>query len=154
MNDRSCCSASCLSIEWTMPDLSLERWEFDHHPAKQAFYRLHGITWGALEAVFPDGCLETWPRGDTIAGMTVEGAYSSYDDYLTYLSKARRGYRKHYNRMEEDLQRNGHLVLPAPIVLAADGAGLLFAGWRRLCLAWNYGMKPRAWLVTLAECQK
>lgn len=150
MNDRYC-STSSLRIEWSTPDLSVERWEFDNHPAKQAYYRRHTINWEHLEAAFPGGRLTPWPRGGVIGTIPVEGSHSSYDDYLTCLSKAKRGYRINYNRMEEELQRSGRLSLPAPIVLTCGGEGLLFAGWRRLCLAWNYGMIPHVWLVTLAE---
>ena len=79
----------------------------------------------------------------------MQGAYHTYDDYCRYLAKAKRGYRLNYNRLEEALQRAGHLTLPAPIVLQAGNEALLFAGYRRLCLAWNYGMVPYVWLVTL-----
>ena len=144
-------SHSTLTIDWTAPGLEEERWEFSHHPAKQPFYLRHAITWEQLETGFAAGCLTAWPRGPELEGMTVEGAYSSYDDYLHYLSRAKRGYRKNYSRMEDDLQMAGQLTLPAPIVLACGGEALLFSGWRRLCLVWNYGMVPYVWLLKLPE---
>ena len=79
----------------------------------------------------------------------MRNSHHSYDDYRRYLAKAKRGYRLNYNRMEEALQRNGNLNLPAPVVLNAGGEALLFSGYRRLCLAWNYGMVPYVWLLTL-----
>jgi hypothetical protein len=143
-------SRSTLVIDWTRPELAAERWEFSHHPAKQPFYRRHGLDWERLTAAFERGELTPWPRSDRIGEIPVELAYHRYDDYLTYLSKARRNYRLNYNRMELALQRAGTLTLPAPIVLACGGEALLFSGWRRLCLAWNYGMAPCVWLVTIA----
>lgn len=133
-------SRSSLTIAWTRPDLEGERWEFFHHPAKQPFYRRHGIDWERLTAAFEQGKFVPWPRADRLGGIAVELAYAGYDDYLTYLAKARRNYRLNYNRMELALQRDGTLTLPASIVLCCAGEALLFSGWRRLCLAWNYGM--------------
>jgi hypothetical protein len=37
------------------------------------------------------------------------------------------------------------------MVLQAGNEALLFAGYRRLCLAWNYGMIPAVWLVILTD---
>ena len=142
-------SRSALTITWRRPDLAGERWEFFHHPAKQPFYRRHGLDWERIEAAFAAGTLVPWPRGECLDGISVELAYSGYDDYLTYLSKAKRNYRLNYSRMESALQREGTLALPAPIVLRCGDEALLFSGWRRLCLAWNYGMEPGVWLVTL-----
>ncbi len=81
--------------------------------------------------------------------MPVALSYHTYDDYSRWLARAKRGYRRNYSRMEEALQREGELTLPAPVVLCCAGEALLFAGYRRLCLAWNYGMIPYVWLVTL-----
>jgi hypothetical protein len=140
-------STSSLSIDWTVPQLAGEEWEFFHHPAKQEFYRHHRIDWETLGAAFGDGSLVPYPRGGEIAGIPVALSYHSYDDYARYLAKAKRGYRLNYNRMEDTLQRQGHLTLPAPVILRAGGEALLFSGYRRLCLAWNYGMVPHVWLV-------
>jgi hypothetical protein len=49
--------------------------------------------------------------------------------------------------MEEELQRCGTLNLKAPIILFCGNEGLLFSGYRRLCLSWNYGMVPFVWVV-------
>jgi hypothetical protein len=49
--------------------------------------------------------------------------------------------------MEDALQRQGTLTLPAPIILQCGNEALLFSGYRRLCLAWNYGMVPWVWLL-------
>jgi hypothetical protein len=49
--------------------------------------------------------------------------------------------------MADDLHSVGTLALKAPIILISNGEGLLFSGYRRLCLAWNYGMIPYVWLV-------
>ena len=57
--------------------------------------------------------------------------------------------RLNYNKLEEALQSAGELTLPAAIVLQAGNEALLFSGYRRLCLAWNYGMTPFVWLVPL-----
>ena len=142
-------STASLSIDWVTPDLATEQWEFSHHPAKQPFFQQHGISWEMIAGAFPAGQLIPWPRSGQIGGVPVQGAYHSYDDYARYLAKAKRGYRLNYNRLEEALQRAGSLTLPAPIVLQSGDAALLFAGYRRLCLAWNYGMVPYVWLVTL-----
>lgn len=142
-------SSSTLTITWEKPDLAQEEWEFSHHPAKQEFYRRHDLSWERLVAAFEGGSLATYPRGERIDGVPVALSYHSYDDYAKYLARAKRGYRLNYSRMEEALQRAGSLVLPAPIVLQCRGDALLFSGYRRLCLAWNYGMVPAVWLVTL-----
>lgn len=144
-------STSTLAISWTRPDLEEERWEFFNHPAKQEFYRRYSLTWEGLIAAFEQGGLVPYPRGGEIAGKPVLLSYHGYDDYAFYLAKAKRGYRKNYAKMEESLQRQGSLTLPAPIVILCNGEALLFSGWRRLCLAWNYGMAPYVWLATAAS---
>jgi hypothetical protein len=142
-------SPATLSIDWGKPELAAEEWEFSGHPAKQQFYRQHGITWEALTTAFDSGRLVPYPRGGELGGVPVSLSYHTYDDYCRYLAKAKRGYRLNYNRMEESLQRGGELALPAAIVLQAGEEALLFSGYRRLCLAWNYGMTPFVWLVSL-----
>ena len=144
-------SGSTLVIDWTRPELQDEAWEFHHHPAKQTFYQGHGIGWEELASAFASGRLVSYPRSDRLDGMPVALSYHTYDDYATWLARARRGYRKNYTQMEEALQRAGELTLPAPIILACSGEALLFSGYRRLCLAWNYGMVPCVWLVTLSR---
>lgn len=140
-------STSHLTITWVKPDISCEEWEFTTHPAKQEFYRRHGITWKQILASFDRGGLVPWPRSGTLAGFPVEGSHHSYEEYTRYLSRAKRNYRVNYSRMEQELQRSGELTLPAPIVLSCGEEALLFSGWRRLCLAWNNGMVPGVWLV-------
>ncbi|SNB45240.1 hypothetical protein [Geobacter sp. DSM 9736] len=140
-------STSSLAITWLQPDPAEEAWEFFHHPAKQDFYRRHGITWERIVEGFEHGQLVPYPRSDLIGDLTVLLAYHRYEDYERYLAKAKRGYRANYNKMETDLQRSGSLTLPAPIILCQGQEALLFSGYRRLCLAWNYGMVPYAWLV-------
>jgi len=142
-------SRSTHSITWVKPDLAEEQWEFFNHPAKQPFYRRHGLDWEGLAAAFGSGVLTPWGRGERLEGIAVDLAYASYDDYLKYLAKAKRGYRINYSRLENELQRHGTLTLKAPIVLRCAGEALLFSGYRRLCLAWNYGMVPAVWLVTV-----
>lgn len=142
-------STSALSIEWLKPDLGGEVWEFAHHPAKQGFYQRYGIRWESILTAFENGGLTPYPRSGRIRGMEVEGAYHRYEDYARYLARAKRGYRKSYANMEDALQRSGGLVLPAPIILCCGEEALLFSGYRRLCLAWNYGMVPFVWLVTI-----
>lgn len=142
-------SGSSHTIAWKKPDLSEEEWEFFKHPDKQAFYLRHGIGWDRIQAAFGQGRFLTFPRADHIAGIPVARSYHHYEDYARYLAKAKRGYRLNYSRMEDELQRSGALILPAPIVLQAGREALLFSGYRRLCLAWNYGMVPYVWLVTI-----
>ena len=142
-------SKATLSIMWVKPELAGEEWEFFHHPAKQEFYRDQRVEWEALVVAFDRGRLEPYPRSDRICGMKVALCYHTYDDYTTWLARAKRGYRRNYTKMEEGLQREGALTLPAPILLCCGGEALLFAGYRRLCLAWNYGMTPYVWLVTV-----
>ncbi len=142
-------SRATLAITWVKPQLAGEEWEFFSHPAKQDFYSRLGVTWEGLTAAFDSGILEPYPRSDRICGMPVALSYHTYDDYSRWLARAKRGYRRNYSRMEEALQREGELTLPAPVVLCCAGEALLFAGYRRLCLAWNYGMIPYVWLVTL-----
>jgi hypothetical protein len=140
-------SRSNLIITWVKPDISCEEWEFTTHPGKQDFYRRHNISWENVLKGFEYGRLAPYPRSDKINEMPVELSYSSYDDYAHYLAKAKRGYRRNYSLMEEELQRHGTLTLPAPIILECSGEALLFSGYRRLCLAWNYGMAPAVWLL-------
>ena len=142
-------SDSKLSISWLKPDIEEERWEFFNHPAKQEWYRSHEVTWEILERRFESGALVSYPRSASIGDIPVALSYHSYDEYQTYLARAKRGYRKNYSRMEDALQSAGTLVLKAPIILCSGGEGLLFSGYRRLCLGWNYGMVPYVWLVPL-----
>lgn len=140
-------STSSLTIQWVKPDIAAERWEFAGHPDKQGFYRRYGISWENVQDCFDEGQLTPYPRSERIKGIPVALSYSSYDDYARYLAKAKRGYRRNYSLMEDALQRQGSLILPAPIILQCGGEALLFSGYRRLCLAWNYGMVPRVWLL-------
>lgn len=144
-------STSNLAITWVKPDIAGEEWEFVSHPAKQEFYRRHDITWESILSAFANGTLTPYPRSGFLNEIPVALSYSSYDEYARYLAKAKRGYRRNYTLMEDDLQRGGELTLPAPIILQCSRESLLFAGYRRLCLAWNYGMTPGVWLVTLPE---
>jgi hypothetical protein len=144
-------SVSSLTISWTKPDILCEQWEFSHHPDKQAFYQRHGIRWEQVLAGFDSGRLVPYPRSGRLDGVAVELSYSSYADYARYLAKAKRGYRRKYSLMEDALQQAGSLTLPAPIILQCNGEALLFSGYRRLCLAWNYGMVPAVWLLPLGE---
>jgi hypothetical protein len=142
-------STSSLTIEWIQPELAGEEWEFFHHPAKQAFYQRHDLAWEKLAESFASGQLTPYPRSGELDGVPVSLSHHSYEEYARYLAKAKRGYRLNYNRMEDCLQREGRLTLPAPIIIAKNGEALLFSGYRRLCLAWNYGMIPYVWLVSL-----
>lgn len=144
-------SGSTLIIEWTKPDLAEEEWEFFHHPAKQSFYLQHAINWEKLAAGFAAGRLTPYPRSGEIEGVPVLLSHHSYDDYARYLAKAKRGYRLNYSRMEDALQRSGSLALPAAIIIESGGEALLFSGYRRLCLAWNYGMTPYVWHVSIGS---
>lgn len=135
-------SESSLTIEWTLPDLEEEKWEFFHHPAKQVFYEKHGITWDSITASAPSAGLARYPRSSEIEGVPVLLSHHTFEDYCRYLAKAKRGYRLNYSKMEDALQLEGRLTLPAPIILQSGGEALLFSGYRRLCLAWNYGMIP------------
>ena len=143
------CSASSLAIEWIMPELVGEEWEFFHHPAKQPFYLKNGIDWEKISAGHAAGCFVPYPRSGEIEGIPVLLSHHTYEDYARYLAKAKRGYRLNYNRMEAALQQGGRLALPAPIIIQSHGEALLFSGYRRLCLAWNYGMVPYVWLLSI-----
>lgn len=140
---------SALTISWLKPDLEEERWEFFNHPAKQEWYRARDVTWERLVAGFDSGALVPYPRAPQLGNIPVALSYSSFEEYQTYLARAKRGYRKNYSRMEDALQGAGTLALPAPIILVCGGEGLLFSGYRRLCLGWNYGMVPYVWVVSL-----
>ena len=142
-------SQSSLSITWLKPDIEEERWEFFNHPAKQEWYSSHTVTWELIIARFDSGSLVPYPRAALLGDVPVALSYHSYTDYQTYLAKAKRGYRKNYSRMEDALQRNGFLYLTAPIILSVDGEGVLYSGYRRLCLSWNYGIVPHVWFVNL-----
>jgi hypothetical protein len=142
-------STSRLGIHWVTPDIVTEQWEFSGHPDKQEFYRRHGIEWEQILAACDSGQLTPYPRGERINGIPVALSYSSYDDYARYLAKAKRGYRRNYSLIEDALQRQGALTLPAPIILQCGDEALLFSGYRRLCLAWNYGMTPCVWLLAV-----
>lgn len=147
-------SNSALTIRWLQPDIEEERREFFTHPAKQEWYRLHCITWERIVSGFESGTLVPFPRSDRIGEIPVALSYHSHCDFMTYVSRAKRNYRKSYSRMEEDLQNTGNLAIKAPIILVSDGDGLLFSGYRRLCLAWNYGMIPYVWQVKITEDQQ
>ena len=142
-------SDSTLTINWLKPDIEEERWEFFNHPAKQEWYRSHSVTWEQIVSGFEGGSLVAYPRSATIGDIPVALSYHSYDDYQTYLARAKRGYRKNYSKMEDALQSAGTLDIKAPIILCSGAGGLLFSGYRRLCLGWNYGMAPYVWLVSL-----
>lgn len=142
-------SSASLSITWCRPDLQDERWEYFSHPDKQTFYRDYAISWEQLSTAFPAARLTPYPRTDRIGGLPVRLSYHTYDDYLRYVVSAKRGYRLGYARMEQELQRRGHLALPSPILISCREEVLLFSGYRRLCLAWNYGMVPGVWLVRI-----
>jgi hypothetical protein len=142
-------SPSTLTITWLQPDIEEERWEFFHHPAKQEWYRSHAVTWEQIVSRFDNGALVSYPRSATIGDIPVALSYHRYDQYQTCLARAKRGYRKNYSRMEDALQSAGSRVLKAPIILCSGGEGVLFSGYRRLCLGWNYGMIPYVWLVPL-----
>jgi hypothetical protein len=142
-------STSTHQVVWLKPEIAEEQWEFFHHPAKQDYYLRQGIDWEHLLAACDRGRLVPYPRSNRLMGMPVALSYDSYDDYAKYLAKAKRGYRKSYAKMEEELQRSGTLTVKAPIIVRCDGEALLFSGYRRLCLAWNYGMVPYVWLVTV-----
>jgi len=144
-------SASALTIEWIQPEIAGEEWEFSHHPAKQSFYLKHGLDWEKIAAGFAAGRLVPFPRRGEIEGLPVHLCYHTYEDYSRYLAKAKRGYRLNYNRMEAALQQSGCLTLPAPIIIESNGEALLFSGYRRLCLAWNYGMVPYVWLFSISK---
>jgi hypothetical protein len=142
-------SSSDLTIEWVKPDVATEQWEFSHHPDKQGFYLRNNISWQDILDCFEAGRLVPYPRSERIEDIPVALSYSSYDDYARYLAKAKRGYRRNYSLMEDALQRLGTLTLPAPIVLQCNGEALLFSGYRRLCLGWNYGMAPCVWQLPI-----
>ena len=142
-------STSTLTITWLKPDIEEERWEFFNHPAKQEWYRSHDVTWEQIISRFDGGALVSWPRSAMIGAIPVALSYHRHEDYQTYLARAKRGYRKNYSRMEDALQSDGSLILKAPIILSSCGKGVLFSGYRRLCLGWNYGMIPYVWLVQL-----
>lgn len=146
---KAACSTSSLVIEWIQPELAGEEWEFFSHPAKQPFYRKHGIDWEKISTDFADGRLTPYPRSNEIAGIPVLLSHHTYEEYSRYLAKAKRGYRLNYNRMENALQQEVRLTLPAPVIIESNGEAILFSGYRRLCLAWNYGMVPYVWLLRI-----
>jgi len=142
-------SPSTLTINWLKPDIEEESREFFTHPAKQEWYTLNAVTWEKILSGFDSGRLVPYPRSSRIGEVEISHSYHTFDDYLEYVLHARRGYRRNYSKMENDLQSAGNLSIKAPIVLTVNGEGLLFSGYRRLCLAWNYGMIPYIWLVDI-----
>lgn len=142
-------SRSSLEIEWLRPDLDEEQWEFFRHPEKQPFYLKHAVGWPDIVSSFAKGEFVPYQRSGMLDGIEVSLSYHRYEDYARYLAKAKRGYRLSYAKMEDELHRTGRLALKAPTILARGAEGLLFAGYRRLCLAWNHGMTPHVWLVRL-----
>ncbi|MEI6207123.1 MAG: hypothetical protein WCP20_10090 [Desulfuromonadales bacterium] len=143
-------SHSTLTIQWLYPDIEEERREFFTHPDKQEWYRLHSVTWEQIISRFDSGALVPYPRSSRIGEILISPSYHRFEDYQTYVFRARRSYRRNYSHLESDLQKTGNLALKAPIILANHNDGLLFSGYRRLCLAWNYGMIPYIWLVQTA----
>lgn len=144
-------SASSLVINWLPPDIEEESREFFTHPAKQEWYRTHAVTWEKIVTAFATGRFAPYPRSGRIGEIEIALSYHTFEDYLKYVLHARRGYRSNYSKMESALQSAGNLSIKAPIVLMNNSEGLLFSGYRRLCLAWNYGMTPYIWLVDLAD---
>ena len=71
-------SVSALAIDWLQPELATEEWEFFQHPAKQPFYRKHGVTWEALTAAFPGGRLVPYPRGGEIGRFRWPFSYHTF----------------------------------------------------------------------------
>ena len=142
-------SQSALTITWLQPDIEEERWEFFNHPAKQEWYLSHAVEWEQVVTCFAGGALVPYNRSAIIGDVQVSLSYHNYSDYQAYLAKAKRGYRKSYSHMEDALQSAGTLALKAPIILCSGADGLLFSGYRRLCLGWNYGMVPYVWQVQL-----
>ena len=142
-------SRSNLSITWLKPDIEEERWEFFNHPAKQEWYQSHAVSWELILSRFDSGSLVPYPRAAMLGDISVALSYHSYTEYQAHLAKARRGYRINYPRMEVALQSAGSLDLKAPIILCSGEEGLLFSGYRRLCLGWNYGMVPYVWLIRI-----
>lgn len=140
-------SSSTLYIRWLKPDIEEERWEYFNHQAKQDWYRSHSLTWEQIVTHFESGSLVAYPRASTIGDIRIALSYFRYEDYQTYLAKGKRGYRKSYSQLETALQSKGTLSLKAPIILCCGDEGLLFSGYRRLSLGWNYGMVPYVWLV-------
>ncbi|MFZ4859728.1 MAG: hypothetical protein ACOYL3_25435 [Desulfuromonadaceae bacterium] len=147
-------SPSKLHISWLKPDIEEERWEFFNHPAKQDWYSYHAVTWQHIVSHFDSGILVPYPRAASLGDIPVALSYHSYEEYQRYLCRAKRGYRQNYSKMEDALQSAGSLDLKAPIILSTGGEGVLFSGYRRLCLGWNYGMVPYVWFVDLdnQEC--
>jgi hypothetical protein len=143
-------STSVLAIDWVKPDIEEEEWEF-RHPAKQEFYLRHAVTWEVVRSRFDYGRLDPYPRSDRIGEVPVLLSYHTYDDYLANVARAKRGYRVDYTGMERDLQRKGNLTMKAPIVISCSGESLLYSGYRRLCLAWNHGIVPYVWIVSLQQ---
>ena len=140
---------SNLSITWLKPDIEEERWEFFNHPAKQEWYTSHKVTWERIVSRFDNGALVPYPRAAVLGDIAVSLSYHSYEEYQRYLGRAKRGYRRNYSKMEDALQSAGSLELKAPIILNSGGEGMLYSGYRRLCIGWNYGMVPHVWLVNL-----
>jgi hypothetical protein len=139
-------SSSNLTISWLPPDIEEERWEFFSHPAKQEWYNSHAVTWEQIVSGFDNGTLVPYPRSASIGDIRIALSHHRFMDYQTFVARARRGYRRNYSKMEDDLHGAGTLALKAPIILISNGEGLLFSGYRRLCLAWNHGMIPYVWL--------
>lgn len=119
-------SVSSLTIEWIQPELAGEEWEFFQHPAKQPFYLHHGLSWEKLAEGFTVGRLVPYPRSGELDGITVSLSHHTYEEYAHYCAKAKRGYRLNYSKMEDCLQREGRLTLPAPIIIVANGEGCSF----------------------------
>ena len=118
-------SDSRLTIHWEKPDLAAEQWEFERHPDKQGFYLRHSISWEQILAGGDTGRLRPYPRSERIEGIAVALSYSRYEDYARYLAKAKRGYRRNYSLMEDDLQRLGTLTLPAFLLKKSPSTLLL-----------------------------
>ena len=147
-------SRSNLTITWLKPDIEEERWEFFNHPAKQQWYGTHAITWNLIISRFDSGTLVPYPRAALLGDIPVALSYHRYEEYQAFLGRAKRNYRKNYSKMEVALQYEGTLALKAPIILCSSGEGVLFSGYRRLCLGWNYGMVPHVWRVDLHETDR
>lgn len=142
-------SAQALSLSWVPPNFAEEAGEYFENSATRKFLTARGIT-------FPDEKhLVATFRGGRLMDISMkvirdfQNVTWRKEDFTEELKNPE--YRLHYDEMVSQLERSGHVTLPAPIILYIKKTGEYwgFSGNRRTNLALHHNIPLKAWVVTL-----
>lgn len=168
-----------LSIKWEMPDLAEEIEHYDDK-AKLEFYQ-HNITIGNrdigktsprstkfykyISEPFKKGHFEQLPitSDDEFNVNKIQNLMAFEFDNISTGAYGK-SYGDVINKLAEDLKKDGHLDLPAPIVLkfinfgetrtSSESSYYLFSGNRRINLALQYNLPIKVWVVDLVPSRR